>query len=376
LVTSDKDILPLARLARLRGTRTVVVGSDRTAVPLRRLADEYVTYRDLVAGTGVPVATHQRAGLVPLSRGQSEPRGPRLLPEPRQPVAPRPSTRRAPEPRRAPAAPAIPGSVAEAAPTNGPLLAARPPVEPAAPSEDAGAQTAAEAATASRRRRRRRGGRGTGTGEPGIIAGVSALEEASLSETAEIEMGGPLALGQSAESEMGGPLAPVEGDVLAEAAGAGASVLAQEAAAPAGATDAEALEEEVETPPPAPLPPLPPPRPVSPTGRLGFASFGSFDDPTPAFEPARAVEPEPIAPTDADRAIAAVGPVEVPPLSAALDAPPAEAESESEAAAAEPEGDVPTAAPARRRTRTPGRGRRARDQAEADAVATTEGTST
>src|SRR5918998_734689 len=29
LVTSDKDILPLARLARLRGCRTVVVGSDR-----------------------------------------------------------------------------------------------------------------------------------------------------------------------------------------------------------------------------------------------------------------------------------------------------------------------------------------------------------
>src|SRR5919205_1086641 len=90
LVTSDKDILPLARLARLRGTRTVVVGSDRTAVPLRRLADEYVSYRDIVRGTGVPVATHQRAGLVPLSRGQSEPRGPRLLPEARQPTAPRP----------------------------------------------------------------------------------------------------------------------------------------------------------------------------------------------------------------------------------------------------------------------------------------------
>src|SRR5579885_1037744 len=80
LVTSDKDILPLARLARLRATRTIVVGSDRTALPLRRLADEYVTYRDLVRGTGVPVATHQRAGLVPLSRSSgTELRGPRLL---------------------------------------------------------------------------------------------------------------------------------------------------------------------------------------------------------------------------------------------------------------------------------------------------------
>ena len=51
-MTSDKDILPLARLARLRGTRTVVVGSDRTALPLRRLADEYVTYRDMVRRYG------------------------------------------------------------------------------------------------------------------------------------------------------------------------------------------------------------------------------------------------------------------------------------------------------------------------------------
>src|SRR5918912_2752136 len=122
LVTSDKDILPLARLARLRGTRTVVVGSDRTALPLRRLADEYVTYRDLVRGTGVPVATHQRAGLVPLSRGQSEPRGPRLLPEPRAtPAAPRPSTRRPPVPRTVitPSAP-LPAPVAEVLPPSAP----------------------------------------------------------------------------------------------------------------------------------------------------------------------------------------------------------------------------------------------------------------
>jgi hypothetical protein len=369
LVTSDKDILPLARLARLRGTRTIVVGSDRTAVPLRRLADEYVTYRDLVAGTGVPVATHQRAGLVPLSRGQSEPRGPRLLPEPR-PATARPSVRRQPEPRRAPVipAPGVSAPAAEALAANGPL-AARPPAEAPPALEEVGAQPAAEAATAPRRRRRRRGGRGTGAGEPGVVAGVSVQEvEASLSESAEIEMGGPP------------EAALAEGDVLAEAAGAGASVLAEEAAAPPGATDAEALEEAVEVPP---LSPPPPPRPLSPTGRIGFAAFGSFEEPTPAVQPPRAVEPEPIVPADADRAAAAVGPVEAPPLEAALDAapldaarevPPPEAAAEPEAGAEEPKGETPAAAPARRRSRAAsGRGRRAREHAEADVVAT-EGT--
>lgn len=62
LVTSDKDYLPLARLARLRGTRTILVGSDRTAVPLRRLADEYVSYRDLVRATGTPGWCPSRVG--------------------------------------------------------------------------------------------------------------------------------------------------------------------------------------------------------------------------------------------------------------------------------------------------------------------------
>jgi hypothetical protein len=105
LVTSDKDILPLARLARLRGTRTIVVGSDRTALPLRRLADEYVSYRDLVRGTGVPVATNQQAGLVPLSRGPaSEARGPRLLAEAR-PAAETPPRRQAADGRSAPTDP-------------------------------------------------------------------------------------------------------------------------------------------------------------------------------------------------------------------------------------------------------------------------------
>src|SRR3954452_14378215 len=114
LGTSDKDILPLARLARLRGTRTVVVGSDRTALPLRRLADEYVTYRDLVRGTGVPVASNQRAGLVPLSRSArtTELPSPRLLAEGRPPAEGRAPAepRKTAEPRTVEARPAAPAA--------------------------------------------------------------------------------------------------------------------------------------------------------------------------------------------------------------------------------------------------------------------------
>src|SRR5688572_27900179 len=88
LVTSDKDILPLARLARLRSSRTVVVGSDSTPVPKRRYVNAYVTYRDLVRGTGVPVAVRRRSALVPVTRSAPGPT-PRQLPAGSLPAYPR-----------------------------------------------------------------------------------------------------------------------------------------------------------------------------------------------------------------------------------------------------------------------------------------------
>src|SRR5919197_325644 len=48
LATSDKDLIPLARVAKQRGARVVVVGSDLTAIPLREMADEHVTYKQLI----------------------------------------------------------------------------------------------------------------------------------------------------------------------------------------------------------------------------------------------------------------------------------------------------------------------------------------
>lgn len=48
LATSDKDLIPLARAARQRGARLIVLGSDFTAVPLREMADEHYTYKQLI----------------------------------------------------------------------------------------------------------------------------------------------------------------------------------------------------------------------------------------------------------------------------------------------------------------------------------------
>ena len=48
LATSDKDLIPLARVAKQRGAKVVVIGSDLTAIPLREMADEHVTYKQLV----------------------------------------------------------------------------------------------------------------------------------------------------------------------------------------------------------------------------------------------------------------------------------------------------------------------------------------
>src|SRR5918994_3541123 len=48
LATSDKDLIPLVRVAKQRGARVIVIGSDLTAIPLREMADEHVTYKQLV----------------------------------------------------------------------------------------------------------------------------------------------------------------------------------------------------------------------------------------------------------------------------------------------------------------------------------------
>lgn len=48
LATSDKDLIPVLRFAQRRGLYAVIVGSDRTAGALKELADEFISYRQLL----------------------------------------------------------------------------------------------------------------------------------------------------------------------------------------------------------------------------------------------------------------------------------------------------------------------------------------
>src|ERR671932_492743 len=90
LATSDKDLIPLVRVAKQRGSFVVVLGSDFTAIPLREMADDHVTYKQLITDA---------------SGRYTEPvRGPSATPEP--PAAPSlrgRRTRREREGRPAPA---------------------------------------------------------------------------------------------------------------------------------------------------------------------------------------------------------------------------------------------------------------------------------
>src|SRR5215471_16512051 len=71
LATSDKDLIPLVRVAKQRGAFVVVLGSDFTAIPLREMADEHFTYRGLITEAAGRYATEAGPG-----------RQPAALPEP------------------------------------------------------------------------------------------------------------------------------------------------------------------------------------------------------------------------------------------------------------------------------------------------------
>ena len=156
LATSDKDLIPLVRVAKQRGAFVVVLGSDFTAIPLREMADEHFTYRQLVTDASGRFATEAGPG-----------RQPAALPEPsrrrtsvRERTGDRPGTRErvgAP-PAAAPAsapAPRTEREPAQAAASSAPI-AAPAAGEPVAPVT---AGLAGEDSQAGGRRRRRRGSR-------------------------------------------------------------------------------------------------------------------------------------------------------------------------------------------------------------------------
>jgi hypothetical protein len=189
LATSDKDMIPLARIAKQRGAAVVVLGSDLTAIPLVEMSNVFITYRQLlreldrVSELEAPVgrAPARERRLRESRRPSSEPYGGGLgsgtpapgpigvggRPQARPvglaapsfappPPAPARLPRRRPDEFAAPVA--APQRIAPA-----PTPVAPPPLSSEAHSDDVGI-----GGDAIPRRRRRRGGRGRRTGLGGV----------------------------------------------------------------------------------------------------------------------------------------------------------------------------------------------------------------
>src|SRR5687768_3686974 len=76
IVSGDKDLIAVVRLAQLRGKKVVVIGPDLVAAVLRDMADEYVSYRSLIAGTvGEVRSATVRAEAAELGRRRRRRRG-------------------------------------------------------------------------------------------------------------------------------------------------------------------------------------------------------------------------------------------------------------------------------------------------------------
>jgi uncharacterized LabA/DUF88 family protein len=149
LATSDKDLIPLVRVAKQRGAFVVVLGSDFTAIPLREMADDHITYKQLITDA---------SGRYTTEAGPA--RQPAALPEPtrrrtreRNGREARPTTPAATISTPAPAPAARPEPSATT-PTPAPAGATTVPAEPVAP-VGTSAATEGDGQPGSRRRRRR-----------------------------------------------------------------------------------------------------------------------------------------------------------------------------------------------------------------------------
>src|SRR3981081_1707974 len=87
LATSDKDLIPLVRVAKQRGAFVVVLGSDFTAIPLREMADDHFTYRQLITDSSGRFATEAGPCRPPASSPPGRARPASRLRCPSQPAA-------------------------------------------------------------------------------------------------------------------------------------------------------------------------------------------------------------------------------------------------------------------------------------------------
>ncbi|HTD78070.1 MAG TPA: NYN domain-containing protein [Chloroflexota bacterium] len=198
LATSDKDLIPLVRVAKQRGAFVVVLGSDFTAIPLREMADEHITYRQCITDAAGRPGTEAGPG-----------RQPAALPEPTRRRRDRNGRERAAAATAAPpSAPPPPRVEREQAPpprvereqAPPPRVereqASAPTAEPVAPvAAGAAAESESQAGTRRRRRRgsRRRlerlspSGEAIAAGEP-TNGAATAAEPAAVPEDVEDEV--------------------------------------------------------------------------------------------------------------------------------------------------------------------------------------------
>jgi hypothetical protein len=157
LVTSDKDMIPLARIAKQRGAAVVILGSDLTAIPLVEISNVFITYRQLLRELDRVVELEAPSGRAPARE--------RRLRESRRPSS---------EPYGGPAPIGSGNAIGSGARGAGPI--------------GAGPRSGGRAAMSTSTRTRvatvepstRRGSEGTGAGEPDRPALVAASSPSSV----------------------------------------------------------------------------------------------------------------------------------------------------------------------------------------------------
>jgi hypothetical protein len=150
LATSDKDLIPLVRVAKQRGAFVVVLGSDFTAIPLREMADEHVTYRQLITDASGRFTTEAGPARQPAALTETPHRRPRERTGRERAVVAPPTTTAAPAPVQPPVqTPSLPPMRTEREPS--PAVNAAEPVAPLT----VGLAGEADSQGLGRRRRRR-----------------------------------------------------------------------------------------------------------------------------------------------------------------------------------------------------------------------------
>ncbi len=232
LVTSDKDMIPLARIAKQRGAAVVILGSDLTAIPLVELSNVFITYRQLVREL-------DRTTELDAPSGRSPARERRPAVETRRPTS-EPYTGRPPSVRSTRGR-SRPAEVPPAA------IEAPAPTPAALPAAIVGEESAAAQGENATRRRRRRGGRSRGRGVAGSDGADSQTESAAApAEQAMPEPDADIAPATESPRVASSPLAPL---IFREFGPPAALSPLEPAAEPEEReTPADASPESVETP--------------------------------------------------------------------------------------------------------------------------------